>query len=428
MSTYIIDFSDPLHQSIAIPPGGFDGPGGQVTSTSLRLYGRGALDWGESVDENLVRLNENFAGATAPQTPIGGQLWLRQVLYVKVGGTFYRWNFLTSAWNTITVTTTSNTISAHPVGSTVGSYVWSTTDQQLYRWDSIYKQAGVTWLPREVLTQASAPTTQKPQQDLLMYDTFHDDWIIAGGVSASAGLPVTGNSNGQLHFDTTTGKLYVWNLTDGIWHQILGPGMLTGAPVGGHNSVTHTNIDMQNTYRIFNVPTATNADLTAVANVDYVQGYTDTAVADALSTVSGNYVPKVGGSTMSGTYTLTGTLSVTGTVTGGSHTPASLTTAAATITAASVTTSLTMSSGATIQMGSNRVQGVANPVSGTDAVNKTSMDAAIATAINNADISGSVSIINPASSKAGDIKIEGGRIYIALSAGNWKCVWPPLYQ
>ena len=81
MTTYVIDYSDPLKSEFSIQPGSFDGPGGSVSSTSLRLYGRGALEWGESVDENLVRLLENFAGATPPLNPTAGQMWFQQKLY-----------------------------------------------------------------------------------------------------------------------------------------------------------------------------------------------------------------------------------------------------------------------------------------------------------------------------------------------------------
>jgi hypothetical protein len=81
MTTYVIDYSDPLKAGFTIQPGSFDGPGGSVSSSSLRLYGRGSLEWGESVDEDLVRLLENFAGATPPLNPTPGQLWYKQKLY-----------------------------------------------------------------------------------------------------------------------------------------------------------------------------------------------------------------------------------------------------------------------------------------------------------------------------------------------------------
>jgi len=45
MSTYDITLSDPLKSGFLIQPGGFNGPGGAQSNSSLRLYGRGALEW-----------------------------------------------------------------------------------------------------------------------------------------------------------------------------------------------------------------------------------------------------------------------------------------------------------------------------------------------------------------------------------------------
>jgi hypothetical protein len=46
-----------------------------VTATSLTLIGRLSTNYGESQNENFVRMLENFALATAPAYPIKGQLW-----------------------------------------------------------------------------------------------------------------------------------------------------------------------------------------------------------------------------------------------------------------------------------------------------------------------------------------------------------------
>ena len=44
-------------------------------STSLTLLGRGSVDYGESVAENLVHLLENFSSPTPPANPLQGQVW-----------------------------------------------------------------------------------------------------------------------------------------------------------------------------------------------------------------------------------------------------------------------------------------------------------------------------------------------------------------
>jgi hypothetical protein len=50
---------------------------GQIntTSTNLTLVGRNYAGFGESINENFVKLLENFSGTVAPGTPITGQLW-----------------------------------------------------------------------------------------------------------------------------------------------------------------------------------------------------------------------------------------------------------------------------------------------------------------------------------------------------------------
>lgn len=45
------------------------------TSTDLTLLGKNVSNYGESFNENLVHLLENFANSTAPSYPILGQLW-----------------------------------------------------------------------------------------------------------------------------------------------------------------------------------------------------------------------------------------------------------------------------------------------------------------------------------------------------------------
>lgn len=45
------------------------------TETSLKLIGRNTSDFGEALNENLLRLMENFANNVPPLNPVEGQLW-----------------------------------------------------------------------------------------------------------------------------------------------------------------------------------------------------------------------------------------------------------------------------------------------------------------------------------------------------------------
>jgi hypothetical protein len=66
---YTIDFSDSGKTPIVINDGTVD------TSTSLTLVGKNVTRFGEHLNENLVKLLENFASAIAPSNPVEGQLW-----------------------------------------------------------------------------------------------------------------------------------------------------------------------------------------------------------------------------------------------------------------------------------------------------------------------------------------------------------------
>lgn len=46
-----------------------------LTSTSITLIGKNYSGYGESLNENLVHILENFSHSTSPSSPISGQLW-----------------------------------------------------------------------------------------------------------------------------------------------------------------------------------------------------------------------------------------------------------------------------------------------------------------------------------------------------------------
>jgi hypothetical protein len=67
--TYTINKTDG-NEITKIPDGTLD-----TTSTALTLIGRNAVGFGEALNENLVKLLENFASTTAPENAIKGQIW-----------------------------------------------------------------------------------------------------------------------------------------------------------------------------------------------------------------------------------------------------------------------------------------------------------------------------------------------------------------
>jgi hypothetical protein len=67
--TYRINKTDG-NQLVDIPDGTFD-----TSSTSLTLIGKNVTNFGEAINENLVKLLENFASSSAPEQAIIGQMW-----------------------------------------------------------------------------------------------------------------------------------------------------------------------------------------------------------------------------------------------------------------------------------------------------------------------------------------------------------------
>jgi len=91
------------------------------TSTDLVLIGKNYAGYGEFLNENYVKLLENFANTSAPSSPLAGQMWwdtTNNLLKVYTG----------SAFKTVSSSTASATT---PSGSVTGDLWWDTTNGQL---------------------------------------------------------------------------------------------------------------------------------------------------------------------------------------------------------------------------------------------------------------------------------------------------------
>ena len=91
------------------------------TTTDLTLVGKNYNGYGEFLNENTVKLLENFANTSAPTSPIAGQLWwdtTNSLLKVYTGAAFK--------------TVSSSTASASaPSSNVTGDLWWDTTNGQL---------------------------------------------------------------------------------------------------------------------------------------------------------------------------------------------------------------------------------------------------------------------------------------------------------
>ena len=423
MSTYDITLTDPLKSGFTIQPGAFDGPGGSRANTTLRLYGRGALEWGEAVDEDLVRLGETFAGATPPLYPLPGQLWMRIRYYwhdtsatPTTGWWFY--NPSTKAWARLNGNGTIPDSSSN--NPTIGSYYIDTGTSTLYRWDTAYKQAGAAWMVRQYSASnlGNAAPTHQPEQDLLVWDQYGNNgngrWASPLTVAATNGAPAEAQQ-GALWYDLVTGKLKIWTGTK--WKEILGP-------TNGSNTVAAGDINMS-LYKIINLADGT----IAAGNKEAVNGGTVyNYVNNSITGLGSVYLPLAGG-TITGNLTVNGTTNLGGNV----NLTNGLTVGGATTMHAVTVTSLTASS--TVSMGGQRVQNVGTPTAGTDAVTKSYTDSAISNLSSSlGGISASnVSMVYGGSGayKTGDICVNGTNIYIAINSGttpppsaNWKLIYP----
>ena len=100
-----------------------------TTTTDLTLIGKGYAGFGERLNENLVKLLENFANTSSPANRIKGQLWYDSLLnQINV------WNG--SKWKPVGSSTNS---SAQPTNANTGDTWFDTTNNQLY----VYN--GTTW-------------------------------------------------------------------------------------------------------------------------------------------------------------------------------------------------------------------------------------------------------------------------------------------
>ena len=115
-----------------------------VATTDITLIGKGYAGFGEKLNENLVKLLENFNNTSAPANKIQGQLWYDKTnnqLNVYTGTKFKP------------VGSTTNSASA-PTNAVLGDLWFDTTNTQLY----VY--TGSAWTLIGPTTVAGSGVTQ----------------------------------------------------------------------------------------------------------------------------------------------------------------------------------------------------------------------------------------------------------------------------
>lgn len=215
---YVLNLTDPLKTAFAVnaytsngnilPTSTTLAPQSVDAKTSLLFIGKGFPDYGEQVQENILHILENFAGATEPTNPIEGQVWFSTALYWynTASTSWFRWNSTTSLWDSITVSLTASLLPAE------GDYWFDGT--YLYRWNA--NLGG--WKKRTFSQYAADPTSSDFPLKLLKVYTGAQ-WKTIGSAITSSVEP-NGNVNiGDLWLDTSSGtQLRVWD--GSLWNSV----------------------------------------------------------------------------------------------------------------------------------------------------------------------------------------------------------------
>jgi len=167
---------------VTLPDGTID-----VATTDLALIGKGYAGFGEKLNENLVKLLENFNNTSAPDNKITGQLWYDQ--------TNKQINVYTGAkWKPVGSTTNSTT---SPTNAVQGDLWFDTANNQLYVYTgSAWTLIGPTSIAGSGVTQVVTETVQdntgvfRSILKLVTQDT------VVGVVSNLAFTPSSSETNG----------------------------------------------------------------------------------------------------------------------------------------------------------------------------------------------------------------------------------------
>lgn len=401
MPSYSIEFSEPLRLGFEVPDGKYNGPGG-IASTSLRLHGRGAVEWGEGVNEDLVRLVENFASASPPPHPVTGQMWAELKLYRKGPTAWFRYNIATLVWENITAFVGDTT--GKPTDAvTAGTYRYDSATGKLWGYYEVSTVGAKTYDWREraitVTTSDALPLpTVKPEQTIKVYNAFATTdahlWVPPQSVTVSNAVAPTDPVPGSLWFDTSTGNLNVWD--NSTWQSIR-----TGAVANSDLNMSTYGISFAHMWL-----NEGNGDVSVAPDVRFGES-------GLISSDDNLYVNIDGNNSGTGAFTVSkGAHSTTG------------------------STSL-LSVFATGEVRAETVNYETLVQNDNTLVNKKYVTNAIAAGTSGLSTS-AVVFENPTgtfSYKAGDIAISNGKIYIALYAGpsslpggGWRQVWPATYS
>lgn len=128
-----------LSNGTALIPGGLADNTADTTSSSLALLGKNYKSYGTFLNQNFVRLLENFANTTAPTAPLPGQIWYNSTtkqLNVNIATS----PAVTAIWKSIAAMSVSG---SEPSSPFVGEQWYDSTNGQLKLWNgSVWRLIG----------------------------------------------------------------------------------------------------------------------------------------------------------------------------------------------------------------------------------------------------------------------------------------------
>lgn len=165
------------------------------TATDVKLLGKGSVNYGEIMAENLVWMVENFARDTAPDKPLVGQLW-----FDSSNGTLKYLKTAPDGWKTIGVVADEDTVDAAtglpdpiPEAGTLFFVSPGTgTGDGVDGAGMEYVSDGTQWLPFMPLWQSSEPTSDNSFDIGTASSTWRN--LYAGGTIYASTAEFTGTS------------------------------------------------------------------------------------------------------------------------------------------------------------------------------------------------------------------------------------------
>ena len=288
------------------------------TTTSLTLIGKNYAGYGIFLNENYIKLLENFSNTTAPSAALTGQLWYdstNNVLKVYAGGS--------AGWKPISSSAAS---SSSPTSPVTGDLWWDTNNAQLKVWsgsawvtigpsytstsgtsgavvETILDSSSIShvvvkfYISNSVIAILSKDSTFTPQTSIAGFTTVKPGMNLISS-STLTGAQFTGDASNALTVNGITGGAYLRSdqNTSTAYQITAGGGLivstdLTIASAGGAVSLTNS----------FN-----NGDL----NLWVKMGGVSTKAIGINGTTSAVTLP--GNFIAQGTASVTGNLTVTG--------------------------------------------------------------------------------------------------------------------